>query len=180
MTHSTSEPSFAKLAQKFLKDHGFYAGSIDGQFGPQSEKAYHGYLVASEVSTPLWPAIARRDGLILTKGVATFFGGTSDDMDSGLTASGGNTFDPLTRGCALPLPRQNFPATFGTSLPNLPWGTLVTVRANGITRQGPLIDLGPDQRLPEKRPIDITRQTFLDLGGDLKAGRMPVEIEIHA
>ncbi len=178
MNHATSEPSFAKLAQRYLRDKGFYGGKIDGNFGPASEQAYHNYLVAMEGSVPLWPAVAKEPGAIITKGIATFFGGRHDDMDNGLTASGGNTFDPMTRGCALPLPRPNFLPTAGTLLPNLPWGTLVEVTAGDRKITCPLIDLGPNQTLPEKRPIDLTRQSFLDLGGKLADGRMMVEIRI--
>lgn len=179
MNHSTSEPSFARLAQTALADAKFYAGKLDGIFGPVSEQAYQHYLVALDGSVPAWPAVQRIPGFLVTKGIATFFGGSNDPMDDGTTASGVSTLDPFVFGCALPLPFPDFPPTFGTPLPNIPWRTMINVTAlGGKSLDIPLIDRGPNQLLKEKRPIDLTRQAFIDLGGDPEVGRLLVEIHI--
>lgn len=112
-----------------------------------------------------WPFVAVQDGadvlLVPKEGeklYVTWFGGDSDPMDSGETASGVLTKgNPTVRGCALPM--NYTPACAGSPLPKLPWTrTKVAVTANGRTETVPLIDVGPNRRTWNS--LDLTLAVF--------------------
>ena len=116
-------------------------------------------------------------GDITGGGIATWFGGNDDPQDDGSTASGVNTRDnPAIQGCALPIP--TCAATAGSPLPILPYlKTMVEITADsGKKVTVPLIDVGP--ALSTNHAIDVTQQTFRDLGGDLSAGLLSVSYRI--
>lgn len=116
-------------------------------------------------------------GDITGGGICTWFGGNDDPQDDGSTASGLNTKNnPTIRGCALPIP--TCAATEGSPLPLLPYiKTMVQITAdNGKQVTVPLIDVGP--ALDTNHAIDVTQQTFRDLGGDLSAGLLSVQYRI--
>lgn len=106
----------------------------DNKWGPASQAALEaakrtaGYgLLTTEV--PGWEHIHARidDGDILITGAAvTCFGGASDAMDSGETASGISTkTHPNILACALPMRRDKSPHLRGSPIPKLPWQTAV-------------------------------------------------------
>lgn len=120
-------------------------------------------------------------GDILVSGNASWFGGGNDPDDNGQTASGimNNGGDPFLMGCALPLSWDGVEVASCQASPlgSLPWGTQVQVTAqNGKQVTVKLIDVGP--ALDENRPIDLTVAAFEALGGDLKAGIIPVTFRI--
>lgn len=117
------------------------------------------------------------EGDITGSGICTWFGGSDDPQDNGDTASGLNTRDdPSIRGCALPIPTCE--ATKGSPLPILPYlETMVEISAdNGKQVTVPLIDVGP--ALATNHAIDVTQQTFKDLGGNLSGGILSVSYRI--
>lgn len=116
-------------------------------------------------------------GDIIGYGIATWFGGDDDPQDDGSTASGLSTKgNPTLQGCALPIPTCD--ATKGSPLPILPYlKTMVMITAdNGKCVTVPLIDVGP--ALSTNHAIDVTQQTFKDLGGDLSGGILSVQYRI--
>ena len=123
---------------------------------------------------------------IVVDGVwATWFGGTSDPQDDGTTASGANTkTNPKLVGCSLPMdyhrPKDNPCA--GSPLPKLPWFSTKVEVTNKLTGKvcGPymLIDEGPKPPPIAIGSIDLTPPAFLDAGGDLGVGRIPVSYRI--
>lgn len=110
--------------------------------------------------------------------VATNFGGDSDSMDDGTTASGINTKGhPDLLGCALPM-ASHIAATHGSPIPKVPWKTLVRVFCHE-TKQiitVPVIDLGPGKRT--QHGLDLTLAAFKALGVDPKHGVMQVDYRI--
>jgi len=83
---------------------------------------------------------------VIEPGIVTAFGGSSDTMDSGETASGVSTKDnPSYIGCALPMRRDASPQLRGSPIPKIPWKTTVifTDHKNGISVDTKLIDEGP-------------------------------------
>lgn len=113
--------------------------------------------------------------------IATWFGGDSDPQDDGQTSSGLVTKGhPTMVGCALPLP--TVAATKGSPIPIVPY-LKTFVRINCLQADGtvktvtvPLIDCGP--ALYTGHAIDLTVQTFKDLGGDLEKGVLHVWFSI--
>jgi hypothetical protein len=112
---------------------------------------------------------------ILVSGQASWFGGPSDSGDNGETASGVDNSRLGVTGCALPVPTCS--ATAGSPLPVLPYlQTKVLIQAGVKAVLVPLIDVVPAINL--NRPIDLTPQTFKDLGGDIPTGLLPVKFRI--
>ena len=114
---------------------------------------------------------------------ATYFGGVSDEMDSGITASGINTAaHPEILGCALPFRLSTrsgaFGPTLGSPIPHLLWNTLVkiTAPATGKVITVPLIDIGPNKRTGNG--LDLTEAAVQALGLRLADGAYRVNFEI--
>lgn len=123
---------------------------------------------------PTWEISVSGDDII-GSGNATWFGGPSDSMDNGETASGVDNTKLGVRGCALPIPTTS--STKDSPIPHLPYlTTLVLVQHGAKAVVVPLIDVGP--ALSTNHPIDLTPSTFKDLGGDIKAGLLPVKFRI--
>lgn len=172
-----------RLAQLALKEGGFYAGSIDGNFGPVSRSAWarwdakHGVLRGSGV----YGFAAQIVGAdLVVRGVrATWFGGANDPYDNGDTASGISTrLHPDLLGCALPM--DGFRLTKGSPLPTIPWRSSVNVRRadTGKSVTVILIDLGPSAPPHAHAAIDLTVGAFQALGGNLKEGDLTVDFTI--
>jgi hypothetical protein len=127
--------------------------------------------------------------------IASWFGGPADSLDDGQTASGVDNTKMGVRGCSLPMWKtangHEVPHCADSPLGPIPWKTLITV--NSITR-GPggihlgtqaileLIDVGPET-IPRdgvslNRPIDLCPQSFINLGGNIKQGLLPVFFRI--
>lgn len=122
-------------------------------------------------------------GDIITCGMASNFGGDNDPMDDGETASGIMTKgNPLVLGCALPMPTSNgvaVPECATSPIPELPYKITMVELENevcGIKLIVPLIDVGP--AIKENRPIDLTQETFRQMGGSFSAGLMFLKIRI--
>lgn len=127
----------------------------DGIWGPKSKLAFEAVLVPSPVegvlrgTLPGWEFIkARIDGhdIVIEDAIVTAFGGATDKMDSGETASGISTKqNPDFRGCALPMRRNASPHLAGSPIPALPWRTAVifTDPKTGRKVETQLIDEGP-------------------------------------
>ena len=120
------------------------------------------------------------DDLVARDVRATWFGGASDPLDDGRTASGLSTRrDPEILGCALPM--NGFRATRGSPLPNLPWCTTVVevyCPSTGKRAAVPLIDLGPSAPPLAHAAIDLTPAAFRALGGNRRVGRLTVDFRI--
>ena len=122
----------------------------DGLWGPKTQAALDVLIKPSGVTSDgTWPWInAKIDGgdILITGAVVTAFGGDSDKMDSGETASGFSTKDnPSFLGCALPMRRDSNPQLRGSPIPKLPWKTIVEFSdpVTGKTVVTKLIDEGP-------------------------------------
>ena len=131
-----------------------------------------------------WAVLVEGDDLVVRGEEATWFGGSNDPMDDGRTASGVSTkATPHLLGCSLPMdfgPLAKHNPCEGSPLPRLPWFSkvLVTHRVSGRGVTVQLIDLGPSAPPVATAAIDLTQAAFLALGGDLKAGRLPVDFRI--
>jgi hypothetical protein len=121
---------------------------------------------------------------LIVDGLCSWFGGTPDP-GTGQTASGISLIDnPGLVGCALPLPGD--PATNGTPLPHIPFGTMVRVWCSNTKIQVtvPLVDVGPALRTGHV--IDLTQYAFAllvglkpsDLGGTSDPGVVAVKYRI--
>lgn len=110
--------------------------------------------------------------------IATWFGGDSDPMDNGETASGVLTRGhPDLLGVALPLRRNRW--TVGSPIPpGVPWQTMVQVYSHetGQVRQAPLIDLGPNKWTGHA--IDLTVGLVRALGLSVSDGEYLVDFRI--
>jgi hypothetical protein len=123
----------------------------DGIFGPKSQAALDALVhpkTGGVTGDGTWPWIqAKVDGndIVIESGVVTAFGGASDTMDSGETASGLSTKDnPSFIGCALPMRRDGNKELRGSPIPKLPWKTTVIFSApDGTQVSTKLIDEGP-------------------------------------
>jgi hypothetical protein len=130
----------------------------DGLWGPKTQAALDALIKPPSGATDedphfvgdgMWPWInAKIDGedILITGAVVTAFGGDSDKMDSGETASGFSTKDnPSFLGCALPMRRDSNPQLRGSPIPKLPWKTIVEFSdpVTGKTVVTKLIDEGP-------------------------------------
>lgn len=137
--------------------------------------------------------IVHGDDLLVENTTATWFGGANDPHDSGKTASGVMTKgNPKLLGCSLPMNYQgpDYPtrkAVGGSPLPMLPWGlartgdpkiggtnVIVTCGTKSLTL--PLIDIGPARWARDG--IDLTQAAFVQLGGSLRRGVIPVSYRI--
>ena len=111
-----------------------------------------------------WPFSAFIDGddIVVNDVVITCFGGAFDPQDSGETASGISTRNPIVSGVALPMDiGDRSPATKGSPIPRVPWGTPVAVTINGktITLGTGVIDIGPAKHASqpgEPHALDLT------------------------
>jgi hypothetical protein len=140
-----------------------------------------------------WKPIVDGDDLLIgtfeAPEIASWFGGPSDSYDDGQTASGVDNTKMGIRGCSLPMYEDangaKVPECVDSPLGPLPWKTMVVV--NSITRGPggihlgtqttvPLIDIGPATYL--NRPLDLCPQSFLDLGGNIKQGLLPVFLRV--
>jgi hypothetical protein len=113
---------------------------------------------------------------------ATWFGGDSDPLDSGETASGVVTKgNPDCMGCALPMDiGARSPKTQDSPFPKIPWQTPVQVHSikTQKTIQVPLIDLGPAKPPRANAQIDLTVAAFDALGINHRAGEMQVHYRV--
>lgn len=131
-----------------------------------------------------WAVLVEGDDLVVRGEEATWFGGSNDPMDDGRTASGVSTkANPHLLGCSLPMdlgPLAKHNPCEGSPLPKLSWFTkvLVTNRDTATSVTVQLIDLGPSAPPVATAAIDLTQAAFVALGGDLKAGRLPVDFRI--
>lgn len=122
---------------------------VDGKWGPKSQAAFDAVVHPSNLNGDgTWPWIKMSvDGkdILIEPGIVTAFGGASDSMDSGETASGVSTKDnPSYIGCALPMRRDASSALRGSPIPKIPWKTTVIFSSsNGISVNTKLIDEGP-------------------------------------
>lgn len=127
---------------------------VDGIWGPRSQAAFDLELMkALPIGNPKgdgsWPwikASIQGEDLVIAPGIVTAFGGASDAMDSGETASGFSTRDnPSFLGCALPMRRDKNVQLRGSPIPKLPWRTTVifTDPDTGKEVETKLIDEGP-------------------------------------
>lgn len=144
----------------------------DGMFGSQSKAALE-TLIHPKAQGELkgdgtWPLIhARIDGddILISDAVVTAFGGTSDSMDSGETASGYSTKDhPDVLGCALPMRRDASSALRGSPIPKLPWFTEV-IFIDPIERtqvRTKLIDEGPNKRVGHAGDLSVAAARMFD------------------
>lgn len=122
---------------------------VDGKWGPKSQAAFDAIVHPTKLigdGTWTWIQMSK-DGedLVIEPGIVTAFGGDSDSMDSGETASGISTRDnPSYIGCALPMRRDSSPSLRGSPIPNLPWKTTVIFSDDhGVSVNTKLIDEGP-------------------------------------
>lgn len=121
----------------------------DGKWGKKSQAALNALIhPGGLVGDGSWDWIkAYTDGedIVIEPGIVTAFGGASDTMDSGETASGVSTKDnPSYIGCALPMRRDSSPALRGSPIPKLPWKTpVIFTDDNGVSVNTTLIDEGP-------------------------------------
>jgi hypothetical protein len=125
-----------------------------------------------------WTFSAETDGddIVVSNTTATWFGGDSDPLDNGETASGTMTKrNPFCMGCALPMLPQ-VKSTADSPIPKVPWGTLVEVTGNGKTIVIPVIDNGPACSAGDG--IDLTVHAFKALGVSLKTGVVKVSYRI--
>lgn len=131
-----------------------------------------------------WAALVEGDDLVVRGEEATWFGGSNDPMDDGCTASGVSTkANPHLLGCSLPMdlgPFAKHNPCKGSPFPKLPWFSkvLVTNRDTATSVTVQLIDIGPSAPPVATAAIDLTQAAFRALGGDLKAGRLPVDFRI--
>ena len=124
-----------------------------------------------------WPFTAQVDGddIVVRHVYTTWFGGDNDPMDNGETWSGVKTKgNPTIQGCALPL-RDLTHNLKGSPIPVLPAKTMVRVYcwSTKKTVEIPLIDIGPAHKAShpgEPHGIDLTQQSFKDLGLSLSRG----------
>ncbi|MBP7949028.1 MAG: hypothetical protein KA004_05185 [Verrucomicrobiales bacterium] len=135
-----------------------------------------------------WPFCVILDGddavLMPVRGrqmLATWFGGDNDPDDSGETASGVRTRgNPSIMGCALPMQISNgrqVSKCAGSPIVNIPWRTMVTVTAGGVTLKVPLIDVGPAKRTADS--LDLTQAAFKKFA-PLRQGEFKVDsVRIH-
>jgi hypothetical protein len=133
-------------------------------------------------------------GSYLNPVTASWFGGPRDSLDDGQTASGVDNTKMGVIGCSLPMAvdanGKAVAACAGSPLGPIPWNTLVIVNALqrgpggsslivGTQKVPPLIDVGPETfPVNLNRPLDLTPQTFLDLGGNLDVGLIHVFFRI--
>lgn len=117
------------------------------------------------------------DDLVVRDTTATWFGGNSDPLDDGSTASGVSTKDNLgVLGCALPVVKRDakgklFEPTCTSPLAfdkRIPWKTPVEVTVGNRTITVPLIDNGPAQSAGDG--IDLTIGAFTFFEKKLSAG----------
>jgi len=128
-----------------------------------------------------WGAIVDGDDLVVRNVRATWFGGDSDPLDNGETASGVNTKGhPNLDGCALPMTGMHVPNTEGSPLPKVPWKTIVRVynRDNHKVMEIPVIDLGPAKPPHAHAALDLTIHAFKALGGSLNVGELHVDYRV--
>lgn len=153
-------------AQSVLKDAGFYQGAADGRWGKLSAGALNTWKTSHGVAGKFlhgdgsWPWFAQVDGadIVVRGAIATAFGGDSDRMDSGETASGYNTKGhPNLIAVSLPMNVPGIKELRGSPIPRMPFGIHpdgsdnpdgahvdVTFMDSGITvRNVPVCDLGP-------------------------------------
>ncbi len=111
---------------------------------------------------PGWKWTAKVDGedIVIENASVTWFGGDSDPLDSGETASGVMTKgNPNLMGCALPvLPQVS--STSNSPLPKIPWGTTVLFNYNHKTIGTTLVDNGPSKNVPSGAAGDLTVKAF--------------------
>lgn len=116
-----------------------------------------------------WTVEVFGDDLVIRDVKATCFGGSSDRMDNGMTASGFPTkgHDEFV-GCSLPMRHPNVKGLRNSPIPLMPYGVFTTgednpsgahceiTYKNGDKHTMPVIDLGPDiGRFPENA-LDLT------------------------
>lgn len=137
---------------KIKQIQGILGVDQDGMIGPKTRAAFNALgspTATNYFANDEWPWIkARVDGndIVIEPGIVTAFGGDSDKMDSGETASGLSTKDnPSFIGCALPMRRDTNPQLRNSPIPKLPWRTVVrfTDLVSGTYVDTQLIDEGP-------------------------------------
>jgi hypothetical protein len=130
----------------------------DSVFGPRTDAGLTTVRFNDDAPPPAgqllvgdgtWPWINARlegDDIFIEGAIVTAFGGASDSMDSGETASGLSTKDnPSYVGCALPMRRDSNVQLRGSPIPKVPWKTPVifTDPKTKISVETKLIDEGP-------------------------------------
>lgn len=129
-----------------------------------------------------WPWLdvaVEGDDIVCRSTPATWFGGDSDPMDSGETASGILTRGhPALFGCALPMNVPHSAATKGSPIPRVPWKTVVRVFCHETHKvvEVPVIDLGPGKRT--RHGLDLTVAAFEALGVNQERGILRVDYRI--
>lgn len=150
----------SSLVRRIQERCGLPAAQRDGKIGPVTLDAIARTLGIEQPKIlngdGTWPWTAEIDGgdIVIRKATCTAFGGASDNMDSGETASGINTArNPSFVGCALPLRRDSLYDSKrgqyvlrGSPLPSgIPFRTRVvfTDPETGKSVETQLIDIGP-------------------------------------
>jgi hypothetical protein len=165
-----------KGIQTKLQRAGYYAGKIDGEWGPLTDEALQELRIALGAMIlrggPGWPWTARVSGSdILIVGSVTWFGGPDDPNDSGETMSGVDNKRYGVLGCALPVAwwvssTRDSPfcwgRTSGPTTPGIPWQTPVRVTWKGKSVEVPLIDNGPSEFAQDC--CDLTPYAFDQFG----------------
>ena len=132
---------------------------------------------------------AHGEDLVIENATVTAFGGDSDSMDSGETASGINTKGiPDILGCALPMRRDTSkafiidkkgvkrePILRGSPIPKLPWGTRVqfTDPKEGTSITVELIDEGPAGWTKHHGDLTIAAARHFDKNATANSARIP-------
>lgn len=119
----------------------------DGIWGPKSQNALDALVHPKITGWEFLKVEVSGTDLVIGPGIVTAFGGASDRMDSGATASGLSTKDkPDFLGCALPMRRDSSPVLRGSPIPKLPWFITVLFESVGGIQKTvvtQLIDEGP-------------------------------------
>jgi hypothetical protein len=138
-------------------------------------------LLTGDGTWHLFPEIIG-DDICVHDQIATWFGGDSDPMDDGETASGIRTKGrPLLIGCSLPMDfGKRVKNTQGSPIPIIEWLTLVEVTNLDAPDMPkllcPLIDIGPAKKT--LHALDLTQEAFKRLGGNLNRGTLRVDFRI--
>ena len=186
MIYVEKDPSLKSLLlQEALAARGLYLGELDNWWGGKSETAYQRYrtIMAPEGMlrgrVPGWEFIHARvegDDIIIEDAIVTAFGGDSDQMDSGETASGISTaHNPNFLGCALPMRRDVSPALAGSPIPKLPWH-LPVVFTDPKTRASvrtELIDEGPAKWTGHAGDLTVKAARFFDPAATANHANLP-------
>lgn len=183
---------------------GLSGEQVDGIPGEQSAQAfrdlsakalaqYHRELDKSSnlIASPGWKFKVEIDGddLWVRRTTSTWFGGDSDPLDNGETASGYPTKGhPELIACSLPMPHPKVKATQGSPIPLMPFGLTSTGKDNPkgahvdifvgdkSLMYVPVIDIGPAKSAEDA--LDSTVAVFKYFGISLKQGVIKCDFRI--